>query len=263
MDFLKKHYEKVSLAAVLIVLIISAILLSLRATTLSSELTEPPRPAGRNQTLSNIVVKAYSNAVLSLKQPPLWTNTPSDLFAQVAAQSPIIVKDITNTFHVILMSVTRKPFKLLFKAYSYDADKTNAYNIQVNFQFRARTFFVRAVGDPVKDRYEDTGYRVVKFERKFVTVNDPSLGGKREKDVSEVTVQHEGENPVVLVFLQETEEQEPVATVRCGAAGTDKEYRRGQRIECGGRIYKVVDIDPNQMVILDIQTEQQQTIKPQ
>ena len=81
MDFLKKHYEKVSLAAVLIVLIISAILLSLRATTLSSELTEPPKPAGRNQTISNLVASAYSNAILSLKQPPLWMYTNSDLFA--------------------------------------------------------------------------------------------------------------------------------------------------------------------------------------
>ena len=94
-------------------------------------------------------------------------------------------------------------------------------------------------------------------------VDDPSVGGKREKDVSELTVQHAGDNPVMLVYLQETEEQEPVAKVRCGSGGLDKKYRRGQQINCNGRTYKVVDIDPKQMVIVDTLTEEQRVIKPQ
>jgi hypothetical protein len=263
MDFLKKHYEKVSLAAVLIVLIASAILLSLKANTLNSELGEGPDRVSTNDLVPQLDVQSYSNAILSLKQPPLWTNAPSDLFAEVAAVDVTNVITSTNGFQVILMSVTRKPFKLLFKAYSYDAQKSDGYNFQVNFQFRSRTFFVRAAGDGVKDHYEDTGYKVAKFEKKSVAINDPSLGGKRDKDVSELTLQHEGERPVVLVILQETEEQEPVAKVRCGAAGVDREYRRGQSIGCNGRTYKVVDINLNQMIIVDIQTQEQQVIKPQ
>jgi hypothetical protein len=263
MDFLKKHYEKVSLAAALIVLIASAILLSLKANTLNSELGAGPDRVSKNDLVPQLDVQSYSNAILSLKQPPLWTNAPSDLFAEVAAVDVTNVITSTNGFQVILMSVTRKPFKLLFKAYSYDAQKSDGYNFQVNFQFRSRTFFVRAAGDGVKDHYEDTGYKVAKFEKKSVAINDPSLGGKRDKDVSELTLQHEGERPVVLVILQETEEQEPVAKVRCGAAGVDREYRRGQRIDCNGRTYKVVDINPNQMIIVDVQTQEQQVIKPQ
>jgi hypothetical protein len=263
MDFLKKHYEKVSLATVLIALIASAIWLSLKVNTLSSELTEAPSRTSKNDVVPHLDAQSYSNAILSLKQPPLWTNAPSDLFAEVAAELTGSIITPTNSFPVILMSVTRKPFKLLFKAYSYDAQKDEGYNYQINFQFRARTFFVRAVADPIKDRYEDTGYKIAKFERKSVTVNDPSLGGKRDKDVSELTLQREGEKPVLLVLLQETEEQEPVAIVRCGAAGVDREYRRGQRIECAGRTYKVVDINPSQMVIVDTQTEKEHIIKPQ
>jgi hypothetical protein len=263
MDFLKKHYEKVSLAAELIALIASAIWLSLKVSSLNSELAVAQTGELKHQVTLHLEMQSYSNAILLLKEPPLWTNAPSDLFARVPASQLDHGPDITNVFPVILMSITREPFKLLFKAYSYDTQKTEGYNFQINFQFRARTFFVRTVGDPIRDRYEDTGYRIVKFERKSTTVDDPSVGGKREKDVSELTVQHAGDNPVMLVYLQETEEHEPVAKVRCGSGGLDRKYRRGQQINCNGRTYKVVDIDPKQMVIVDTLTEEQRVIKPQ
>jgi hypothetical protein len=267
MDFLKKHYEVIALAAALILLIVSAIFLSLKVTALNSELEQAPRGALRPKSVTHIDESSYSNAIAALQQPPLWTNAPSDLFSPIPF-GPVVTDTGTGTnatsgLQVFLVGVSRKPFKLLFKAYSYDADKSDGYNFQINFQFRSRTFFVRASGDPIKDRYEDTGYRIIKFERKFLSVNDPALGGKREKDVSELSVQHAGENPVVLVYLQETEEQEPVAKVRCGPTGVEREYRRGQRIECAGRTYKVVDIDPKQMVIVDTQTEVQHIVKPQ
>lgn len=200
----------------------------------------------------------------TVASPDRTLETPEQRGQRLAtAQVETSVFASTNSLQVILMSVTRQPFNQLFKSYSYDAQKSEGYNFQINFQFRARTFFVRAVGDLIRDRYEDTVYRLVKFERKSTTVDDPSVGGKREKDVSEVTVQHAGENPVVLVYLQDTEEQEPVAKVRCEAAAVDREYRRGQQIICNGRIYRVGDIDPKQMVIVDVQTGEQYVIKPQ
>ena len=92
---------------------------------------------------------------------------------------------------------------------------TGGYNFQINFQFRSRTFFIPAVRDIIKDHYEDTGYRIASFERKSVVVNDPTLNIPRNKDVSELTVQHEGSAPVLLGLGQESEDQEPVA--RCVA----------------------------------------------
>ncbi|HUJ72015.1 MAG TPA: hypothetical protein VLZ30_07210, partial [Verrucomicrobiae bacterium] len=95
----------------------------------------------------------------------------------------------------------------------------------------------------------------------------PSLGGNHEKDVSELTVQHAGDNPVVLVLGQEAEEKEPVAQVRCTSTGPIGDYRRGQLIECQRRTYRVVDIvvdsDPKRMVIVDTQTQEQHIIKSQ
>jgi len=61
----------------------------------------------------------------------------------------------------------------------------------------------------------------VKFEKKSKTVDDPALGGNHETDVSELTVQHPGNKPKVLVLGQAGVEEEPVALVRCDVAGSE------------------------------------------
>jgi hypothetical protein len=267
MDFLKKHYEKVTLAAALILLIVSAVLLALKVSALSTELNDAPRKAPKPQLTSHIPLQVYSNAIQAVADPPLWsTNVALTVFsatAYVAPKSNVIdVTGVTNGLP-ILLAVVHKPFTLLFKTYSYDADKGEGYNFQANFQFRAHSFFIRAVGDLIKDRYEDTGYKVVKFEKKTKTVDDPALGGQHETDVSELTVQHPGNKPKTLVLGQAGVEEEPVAQVRCDVASPNREYRRGQLIQCTGKTYKVVDIDLKQMVIVDSQTGNPYTIKSQ
>ncbi len=168
-----------------------------------------------------------------------------------------------RTVSRILLAVVHKPFTLLFKTYSYDDAKGEGYNFQLNFQFRAHSFFIRAVNDSIKDRYEDTGYKVVKFEKKTKTVEDPATGIKRDTDISELTVQHPGNKPKALVLGQAGVEEEPVALVRCDPTSPNREYRRGQLIQCTGKTYKVVDMDLKQMVIVDTQTGENFTIKSQ
>ena len=274
MDFLKRHYEKIVLAAALVALIASAVYLAMRVNGVSSE--EPTaRISTRVTPMPHIDLAAYSNAIQSLAEPPLWTNTVVQLFVSLTTGSsplPPPPPEPTNDhrvvepqFPVTLLSVVRKPFKLLFMAYSPQGD-TGGYNFQINFQFRPRTFFVHAVGDDIKDQYEDTGYRIINFEKKSIRVNDPAFGGFRDKDVSELTVQHETDTPVVLILNKESEDQESVAEVRCTADGSTGEYRRGQELTCPkGTTYKVIDIDSRlkQMVIVDTQTQEQHTIKSQ
>lgn len=266
MDFLKKHYERIVLAVALLALIVSAILLALKVSSLSSELETAPSSASKVVAAPRAAVQIYSNAIQALAQPPLWTNVPVKPFDPKPI-GPVVQAPGSNEFPVVLMKATRLPFKLLFMTYSYDASTNQGYNFQINFQFRKRTFFTRAVRDAIKDHYEDTGYRIVKFEKKSTTVNDPSLGRNREKDVSELTVQHEGNNPVILVLGQEAEEQEPVAQVRCAGVGPTLDYRRGQLIECQRKTYRIVDIvvdsDPKRMVIVDTQTQERHIIKSQ
>jgi len=275
MDFLKKHYEKITLAAALILLIVSAVLLALKVSALSAALDEPIRRAPKPELAQHIPLQIYSNAIQAVAEPPVWsTNEPTRIFnrqSDVAVKPTIPDGTLTNTGLPILMAVVHKPFTLLFKTYSYDDTKGEGYNFQANFQFRAHSFFIRAVGDAIKDRYagsgnsagEDTGYKVVKFEKKTKTVDDPALGGKHEIDVSELTVQHPGNNPKILVLGQAGVEEEPVALVRCDVASPNREYRRGQLIQCAGKTYKVVDIDLKQMVIVEVQTGNNYTITSQ
>jgi hypothetical protein len=265
MDFLKKHYEKVTLAAALILLIVSAVLLALKVSALSTALEEPTRRAPKPQLTAHIPLQTYSNAIQAVADPPLWsTNANLVVFSATAYVAPRTndVPGSTNGLP-ILLAVVHKPFTLLFKTYSYDADKGEGYNFQANFQFRARSFFIRAVADPIKDRYEDTGYKVMKFEKKSKTVADPVSGANHEIDVSELTVQHPGNKPKILALGQAGVEEEPVAQVRCDVASPTREYRRGQLIQCAGKTYKVVDIPEKQMVIVDTQTGENYTIKSQ
>ncbi len=266
MDFLKKHYEKITLAAALILLIVSAVLLALKVSALSTELNEAPRRAPKPELASHIPLQALSNALQAVADPPVWsTNADLKIFnpgGYVPLKTNVIDRQSQTNGLPILLAVVHKPFTLLFKAYSYNADKGEGYNFQANFQFRAHSFFIRAVGDPIKDLYEDTGYRVEKFEKKSKTMDDPASGAKHEADVSELTVQHPGNKPKVLVLGQAGVEEEPVALVHCDVA-TPREYRRGQPIQCAGKTYKVVDIDLKQMVIVDLQTGENYTIKSQ
>jgi hypothetical protein len=266
MDFLKRQYEKILLAVALVALIVSAIYLAMRVSELSSE-GPATRSAARAVPTPRLDLTIYSNAITSLAEPLLWTN--GDPFAAIGPGShwdepPNTNTDLRPMSPVTLLSVVRKPFKLLFMTYSLDPAAVG-YNFQINFQFRARTFFISAVGDVIKDHYEDTGYRIVKFEKKSVAVYDPSFNTKRDKDVSELTVQHNGGNPVVLVLGKESEDQEPVAQVRCTTDGLTGEYRRGQLLKCNGVTYKVfdIDIDQKQMIIVDTQTQEQHIIKSQ
>jgi len=268
MDFLKKHYEKITLAAALVLLIVSAVLLALKVSALSTELNEAPRRAPKPELTLHIPLQVYSNAIQAVADPPIWSTNADLTIFSAGGYVPPKTNDYghipipTNGLPILVASV-HKPFTLLFKTYSYDVSKAEGYNFQFNFQYRAHSFFVRAVGDAIKDRYEDTGYRVVKFEKKSKTVDDPTLGGNHETDVSELTVQHPGNKPNILVLGQAGVEEEPVALVRCDVASPNREYRRGQLIQCGGKIYKVVDIDLKQMVIVDSQTGENYTIKSQ
>ena len=63
MDFLKKHYEKVTLAAALILLIVSAVLLALKVSALSTELEEAPRRAPKPELTAHTPLQIYSNAI--------------------------------------------------------------------------------------------------------------------------------------------------------------------------------------------------------
>src|ERR1039458_5093076 len=78
MDFLKKHYEKVTLAAALILLIVSAVFLALKVSALSTALEDAPRRAPKPELTPHVPLQILSNAIQAVAEPTLW-NTNEDL----------------------------------------------------------------------------------------------------------------------------------------------------------------------------------------
>lgn len=48
--------------------------------------------------------------------------------------------------------------------------------------------------------------------------------------------------------------------IMCWGDAQQRPVRRGQRFNCGGATYIVVDINSNQMIIVDTKTEKQEVI---
>src|SRR5579862_5532455 len=118
MDFLKKHYEKIILAAALVFLIASAIYLALKVSALNSELSEVENHGARPQLTPHVALATYSNAIHEVQNPPTWdTNVYVRVFDQRAPAPKVLAIDpasLSNNLP-ILVAVVHKPFTLLFK----------------------------------------------------------------------------------------------------------------------------------------------------
>jgi sorbitol-specific phosphotransferase system component IIA len=260
MDFLKKHYDKVALAAALLILIVAAIVLSYKVSSLSAEIQEAPRrPKPKGKGVQPIDMSVYTNALTALQQPAQWGEYSINPFQ---IRLPQIESPPTNIFippppkgpPVVLLDVRRELFKLKFLSYTGEGE-----NFQLNFINRVRTFIIAKVGMEVSDGFGKTGYIITKFERKTCQAVVPGVG-QREVDCSELTVRHGEDDPIVLVLNKETEEREPVAVVQCTENSKQMQLHRQQNFDCGGKTYNVVDIGQKQMIIIDTQTKEKHTI---
>jgi hypothetical protein len=249
MDFIKKHYEKIILSVALLALIGAAGFLAFKASALSEEVSETIRsPKPKGKPLEPLDVGAYTNAIVSLQAPPTWADGPDPFYTiDIVTKEATPVTPVTPTADpYTVVGVSRRPFKLMFKEYQGEGRR-----FQINvLETPPRTYFVEEVGMPITDQFGNTGYSIKKFERKSQTINVPGIG-PREVDVSELTIQHEGEDPVLLVFNRITEEKQPVATVQCAAGSQIYSVSRQQEFSCGGKTYIVVDITPTQVIIMD------------
>jgi hypothetical protein len=258
MDFIKKHYEKAILVAALLALISSAAFLAFKASALSEEVTQTirsPKPKGRPWEPIDITI--YTNAISCLQSPPQWTEGPSMFPTGDRDITPVPTQQVIPEKPkdpVVLLGISRKPFKLMFMSYMGDGQ-----DFAINFLNRSRTFFVPKVGMEIADRFGGTGYVIKKFVHKIKTETVAGLP-PHDVDVSELTIQHEGEEPVVLVLNRLTEEKEPVATVQCTDGGQTLQVSRQQTFDCGGKSYIVFDITSTQLIIMDKQSREKLTI---
>ena len=91
---------------------------------------------------------------------------------------------------------------------------------------------------------------------------NPGLSTNLDVDVSQLTIQHPGDDPIVMPLNKVVEQKEPVAVVQCAAGVQQFQIRRGQDFDCGSNTYNVVDITSTQVIIVDKLTKEKRTIKP-
>ncbi len=259
MDQLRRHWEKILLTVSLVVLLAAAVMLLLKIGALSEEVKGFGATLGSGKKLAELDPAAYQVAIQRLQEPVQWTNMTVDPFQpsmleKIETPEPSTnrrIETVAAEFTITLLQVQQEPFKMIFLAYI-----GTGRDFQLNMQFRPRTFFIKKVDDSIQDQFWKTGYVVTKFEPKFAKMHDPKLGVDRNMDVSELTVQHPGEDPVVLVLGQPAVAGEPVALVACERRGYNPamtQVRRGQLFRCGMTTYNVVDIKADRMLINDPQ----------
>jgi hypothetical protein len=261
MNFLKKHYEKIILALALLVLIGTTVYLAHMGGALSAQVQQaagPVAPRG-SKGVTPVPLAVYENARHSLEMPTLWTLPASNMFPPVNPDTTTPVIVTTHQPDVVLLQVLREPFKLLFQAYAWDDATKEGRNFQINFLTKQRTFFVERTGQQVPDTTETNRYLLAKFEHKIKLVSVPGIAAQQPHDISELTLKRGDEDPIVLVVKQVTEPN-PMALLSCRASPEPLRVRRDESFVCVGRNYKVIDITPTQVIILDIKSGEKQTL---
>ena len=262
MDFIKKHFEKVLLAAALLVLLGVALILWRKVDALSEQVAAGlSGPTGKT-TLTLTATNDYTKAIDDIKTPANWHVSQIDPFhtgieiynPQPTGPTNIIPQIKLPVKPFLFKTITRKPFRMLFKTYIGQGE-----NFAVNEG--KRTFIVQKVGDRIwnpVDKYY-TGFVVTRFEKKESMIEVPGIG-QHLRDTSELTIQRGTEPPILLVLNRVTEEREPEAVIICQSDNQELPVRKGQHVVCGGKLYNVVDITLKQVIIVDDETKEKLTV---
>jgi hypothetical protein len=201
--------------------------------------------------------RKYVNALGAVQHPSVWVSSATDLFRADTNPDRVI-----SNKPIAYLRLEQLPFDLLFKAYSWDAAKEKAFNLQISLRDLKRTYFVTGVGDEVKDQFGDTGYKISKFERKVQNVFNPSVGHNMEADNSELTLERAGEDTILLELGKVRLRTESVATIVCQEDPQNEiQLRRNQSIICPSNTYIIVDMNDKQMVIKNLNTGKEDIIE--
>ncbi|MCX7886403.1 MAG: hypothetical protein N3B01_03970 [Verrucomicrobiae bacterium] len=245
MEWLKKYYDKVLLAAALLLLIVVAAVLLYKINDIATGL-ELPVPGDKQLAAADLY--PYSNAMADIKSPPYWINpNPAALFPPVAVTVVTNIPEKGPPF--VVDGVVRRPFVLQFKTYIWDSQTQQPRNFQINFITVNRSFFIEKVGMEIADRHGKTGYVIQKFERKTRRVQVPGIKGEREEDVSELTIKHEGEEPITLVNGVITPYPRRYARIRIEGRAAPLELPGGESFQVDKKTYKIIDINDKEVVI--------------
>jgi hypothetical protein len=265
MDLLKKYWDKILLAVTLVGLIVVAVWLMISVESTLKQMGDGQLYRAPKGTIEPVDTTPITQARERIANPVLCElkGLPFGPTETPVAPTGEVVR-VVEPGKISLTKVQRVPFQMIFKGYNWDDAKKEANSFQVNIQYRTRSFIVPRLGDYVQDLFSNTGYKAIKFERKEALVERPGIVGKVMTDVSELTLQHEGEDAIIMPVNRSVVKGEPVAHVVCEpgwpSVRSEHQVRRGQQFKCGGTVYIVVDINSRQMIIKDTKSEETTTV---
>ncbi|MBI5685120.1 MAG: hypothetical protein HZC54_08555 [Verrucomicrobia bacterium] len=274
---MKKHYEKIALAIVSMMMIATAVILVDR---LGLEET----PARRIDTNIAAATPLDTNELLQvatlLKNPLAWrTNDgPRPFIPDVwkwngtdfyrAGDEPTTKTNVvTDPAEDLNWWVASRTFPVKFMSVASEVGTNKVFAINLP---GAGTRFVK-IGDPpirqpIYGIMEE--FIVLRYDEKKVKWFNPAIGGETVSDVSVLTLQRRSAGVVKeipLVVGKQVLESEPVARYQSSVTGEQSgELKQGSKFNYKGRAYELVRLDSNLPLLIfkDIQTQKEYKRRP-
>ncbi len=266
MEFLKKHYEKIAVAVVSLMMIATAVTLAGWLGLGNSELPDinkniaPATPVDTNELMQIATL---------LKSPPAWRTNDGprpfipdmwvwdgkEIFPPGEAHVDVhVAGDPANELEWWAASRT---FPMRFMAVVSEGV------FQINIANGGSRFVKQ--GDVIKQTIFGVAetFTVLRYESKKVKQFIPSLGLEREVDLSVLTLLRKSADitkQVLLVIGKTISESEPVA--RCVSSVTGQQFdnlKPKSKFTYKGKEYEVVSLDTyrSQMIFKDIQSQKE------
>jgi hypothetical protein len=271
MEFLKKHYEKLALAIVSLMMIATALTLMNKLGFDETELPAidknlaPAKPLDTNELMQVATL---------LKNPPAWRTNDGprpfipepwnwngkDLFP--AGEKPRETVVITDPAEELDWWVASRTFPMKFMSVASEVGTNKVFAINLP---GAGTRFVKIGDPPIRQSIYGTmeEFIVLRYEEKKAEWFDPKVGGKRIADVSELVLQRKSAGVVkeiLLVIGRQVLESEPVARYQSTATGeTSSDLKKSSKFTYKGKAYELLRLDTNPPLLIfkDSQTRKE------
>lgn len=273
MDFLKKHYEKVTLAVVSLLLIGSAVVLMGKLTLGGSE--GPGDDTVNRAKAQAVDADGLTQVATMLQQPRQWTGKgtapfipekwkfdPQSQELSKAGTEAIITGKVAQVIYDLDWFIRFKTFPMEFKSIAA-GEGTNA-TFQINVADDRSSRFVK-VGQSWRQAIGGFWevFKVIKFEKKQVERFNKSTGGKEKVDVSILTLLRQGTTEIPLTMGQRRLESDPVARYESRATpDRSGEMVKGLAFQYKGKKFKLLDITTRRLLIEDSESGAVYEIRP-
>lgn len=276
MEFLKKHYEKIALAIVSMMMISTALILvnklgfdGAEAPAIDKNIA-PAKPLDTNELIQIATM---------LKNPPAWrTNDGSRPFIPevwkwngkelfLSGEEPkevVVTADPADDLDWLMASRT---FPIKFMGVASEVGNNKVFQINIA---GAGSRFVKIGDPPVRQAIYGTmeEFSVLRYEENKKKWFNPKIGSEQEVDLSELVLQRKSGGIVKEVRLpvgKQVLESEPVARYQSRVTGEQSpELKQGSKFTYKGKAYELVRLDTyqSQLIFKDSQTQKEHKRRP-